>query len=107
MDEINKYVWYLIAASAAAVPIPLIKTYLNDNNNIWIISAIVSYLILVWAYVIVLQDNKISTIYPILKVLSVILVVISGKLIYDEQIQLREYIGILFGIIAIYLLQVA
>ena len=39
--------WFLIAAVAAALPIPFIKQYTLDENLMWIVFSVLSYLILI------------------------------------------------------------
>ena len=103
MDLYNIF-WFLVAAIAAALPIPMIKQYTETNNNKWIILSIVSYLILVLAYTIILANNDITIIYPLLKVLSILIVVIAGLIFFSNQLDTQSILGIIFGIISIYLL---
>ena len=63
-----------------------------------------SYLILILSYSIILTDKNISIIYPILKVLSVIIVVIAGIIVFKNNLDMKTIIGIIFGIISIYIL---
>ena len=97
-------VWFFIAAISAAVPIPFIKIYTETKNFMWIILSMFSYLILILSYSIILTDKNISIIYPILKVLSVIIVVIAGIFIFKNSLDMKTIIGILLGIVSIYIL---
>ena len=99
-------IWYLIAASAAAIPIPLIKKYTLTDEKIWLIFSAISYIILIYSYSIVLRDENISIIYPFLKVLSVLIVVSVGILAFNEKINLLNSIGIILGILSIYILSI-
>ena len=45
-----------------------------------------------------------STIYPLLKILSIIIVVLVGILSFNEHLKTNHIIGILLGVVAIYLL---
>jgi len=97
-------IWFLIAAISAALPIPLIKEYTLSNNFIWIILSIIIYCILVLSYSIVLVDKNIIIVYPILKVLSAMIVVLSGVVFFNNKLDFESIIGILLGIITIYIL---
>ena len=96
--------FYLLAAIAAAIPLPLIKQYTLTKDFIWIILSIISYLILVYTYVKILENDNMSVVYPILKIVSILIVVFSGVIIFGDKLDQRSIIGILLGIIAIYML---
>jgi multidrug transporter EmrE-like cation transporter len=97
-------VWYLLAATAAAVPIPLIKQYTLTNDFIWVILSIISYFFLVFAYVMILSTQDIASVYPFLKVLSVLIVVASGLLFFNSTLDIATVAGILLGAASLYLL---
>lgn len=97
-------VWFLVAAISAALPIPLIKEYTLTKNCMWIILSIFIYCILVLSYSIVLVDKNIIIVYPILKVLSAMIVVLSGVVFFNNKLDFESIIGILLGIITIYIL---
>ena len=96
--------WFLIAAISAALPIPIIKEYTISHNFLVIILAIFIYIILVLSYSIILADKNIIIVYPILKVLSAILVICSGMVFFNNKLDFDSIIGILLGIITIYIL---
>lgn len=98
------WVWFFIAAAAAAVPIPLIKLWTKTHNIQWILLSTFSYAILIYAYSIILADKNITIVYPILKVLSVLLVIAAGVFLFRNELDTKSIIGILLGIISIYLL---
>lgn len=97
--------FYLLAAIAAALPIPLIKKYTEGNpKHIWLILALVSYMILIYSYIIILQDKNITVVYPIVKVISILVVLLFGIFVFGNKISGEIGLGVLFGIISIYLL---
>ena len=55
-------------------------------------------------YIILLRNDGLSKVYTLVQILQVILVVLMGILFFNEKLSLNIIIGILFGIIAIYLL---
>jgi len=52
----------------------------------------------------VLVDKNIIIVYPILKVLSAIIVVLSGVVFFNNKLDFESIIGILLGLITIYIL---
>lgn len=100
----NAYIWFFIAAIAAAIPIPFIKRYTQTHNLLWIALSAISYIILILAYSIILTNKNITIVYPILKVLSVLIVIGAGLLIFSNRIDLHTVIGIGLGITSIYIL---
>jgi len=96
--------WFIIAAVAAAVPIPFIKNYTESQNVKWILASVISYLILIYAYSIILADKNITIVYPILKVLSVLIVIGVGFLAFRNNIDITSATGIILGIASIYIL---
>lgn len=97
-------IWFLVAAIAAAIPIPFIKLYTETRKIVWVILSFFSYAILILAYSIILTDKNITIIYPILKVLSVIIVVIAGLFLFNNVLDIKSILGIFLGIASIYLL---
>ena len=102
----NLYIifWCIIASIAAALPIPLIKEYTITKHWYWIVSALFSYILLIYAYSIVLSQRNIAVIYPFLKVLSVMLVVVAGIFMFRSNLNTKQWFGLLLGVSSIYLL---
>lgn len=99
--------WYFVAAAAAAAPIPLIKRYTEDGHWTWIGLSAVSYATLILAYTFVLRAEDIAIVYPFLKVLSVLFVVMTGLVLFRSHLTLRSATGVGLGAAAIYLLSEA
>ena len=55
-------------------------------------------------YINLLRTNGLSKMYTLVQILQVLLVVLMGILFFNEKLSLNIIIGLLFGIIAIYLL---
>lgn len=100
----NNTLWFLIAATAAALPIPFIKQYTLQGGWWWIALSVLSYLTLILAYYIILRDKNITVVYPFLKVLSVLLVVLAGVSVFHDRLTMTSVIGIGLGIVSLYLL---
>jgi uncharacterized membrane protein len=100
-------IWFFIAALAAASPIPFLKQYTKNKNILFIVLSALSYSILIYAYIQILNNKNITILYPLIKVFSVIIVVIAGILIENEKITPPIVIGILLGCLSIYLLHLS
>ena len=102
--DIILWIWFFIAGIAAAMPIPFIKRYTETGHFIWILLSGLSYVLLIYAYTIVLSNKNIMIVYPFLKVLSVLLVILFGYIWFHETLNIKTTIGIILGLASIYLL---
>lgn len=100
----NKILWILTAAITAALPSILVKKYILTKKMVWIVMAIISYLILITAYTVLLVNNNLAIIYPLLNAFNVMIVVGTGIIIYNDKIGTCEIIGIILLLVSIYLL---
>lgn len=97
--------WIITAAIVAALPIIFIKQYLEDNEKQYMIwYSFLSYSILIYAYIQILKNSDISILYPIVKIISILLVVIVGIFLNKENFTQTNLLGLILGIIAILLL---
>jgi uncharacterized membrane protein len=93
-----------IAAIASTLPLPLLKSYIATKNNSYMLLAMLSNLIVVYTYFIMLQNQKMNIMYPFIKIISIVMVILIGTFFYEENLITKHKIGIVFGIIALYLL---
>jgi multidrug transporter EmrE-like cation transporter len=96
--------WFVVAAAAAAAPIPLIKLWTTTRNIQWILLSAISYSALIYAYSVILADKNITVVYPVLKVLSVFIVIAAGVVVFRNKLDTTSIVGILLGLASIYLL---
>jgi hypothetical protein len=96
--------WYIAAIIASAYAGILVKQYTNDSNIINIYVAVFLNSFLIFCYVKIFADTTISSSYSIIKILSILIVAIVGVIIYQDTLTIHLVMGILFGIISIYLL---
>ena len=100
----TKCALFFVAAIMSAIPMPLLKSYNQTNNKMYIALTIISYILLTFVYIILLTQYEMVEMYPFLKILSIIIVVTIGVLVYGEKLNTKNIIGIGFGILAIFLL---
>jgi len=86
------------------IPLALIKKYIISGNLWLLILCLICYSIMIAIYINLLRTNGLSKMYTLVQILQVLLVVLMGILFFNEKLSLNIIIGLLFGIIAIYLL---
>ena len=103
-DTIILAFWIILAAITASLQVIFIKKYLQTNDWYWIGLSLLTSIILLVTYIKIFNGNNISIIYPIIKILSIIIVIITSEIFFNEKITIKVICGIIFGIISIYLL---
>jgi multidrug transporter EmrE-like cation transporter len=100
------YLLLLGATIVAIIPVLLIKKYIQTNNNIYIFATLVSYILLMLAYLKLfrVEGAEVSTIYTLLQILQILVVFFVGILYFNEKISKYKIMGTGFGIISIYFL---
>jgi multidrug transporter EmrE-like cation transporter len=100
------YILVIIAAIFSALTVTMIKLYdYNNFNNLFLLVACLSQLGLIFSYVQLLKFNDILTLFTLIKILAILLVSIIGVVFFGFKLTKYKILGILLGIIAIYLLQ--
>jgi multidrug transporter EmrE-like cation transporter len=94
----------ITAAILSTIPMPFLKMYNTNDDYKCVVIAILSQIILVYIYLLILKNSKMSTIYPFIKILSIIMVMLIGIYFYKEPCNIENKLGVLFGIISLYLL---
>lgn len=96
--------WFIIAVLFSSIPLFLIKKYIETKNVWYIVTATLIYVSLVFLYYKLLVDYNMSKVYPLIKVVSIIIVVCFGVFLFDEKVSIYNIIGIILGLGSIYLL---
>ena len=98
----NKHI--LLAAITGATNVVLVKQYIITQDICYIPILLLSGLITLYSYYNIFTSRDISNGYPIVKILSILIVVFFGIIVYDEKISYKKLVGIILSIIAMYLL---
>jgi multidrug transporter EmrE-like cation transporter len=101
--------WLLLASLSGAVAPIIIKYNSSDKitNKFYLpILAWFVYGISIISYVYVFKSGNISTIYPIIKGLTIFLVILMGVFLFNEKLKIVDIISILLIFIAIFLLSI-
>jgi multidrug transporter EmrE-like cation transporter len=101
---LSTILWILVGAVATASPVLFVKEYLKDKQAYWLLACALSYSILVAVYLNLFATGSVHVLYPIMKVVSIVLVVAGGVVLFRERIGWRGLAGGVSAAVAIYLL---
>ncbi len=102
--DYSKWILFTIAILASVATIVSLKHNNVSNNNLFIILSIISDLLLIYTYVKILNYNDMITMYPFIKIMSILVIVLIGTFYYEEKLIMENKIGILLGVMALVLL---
>ena len=94
----------LLQIIISIIPLALIKKYILNGNMLLLVLCLLFYSVMIAIYIKLLRNDGLSKVYTLVQILQVILVVLMGILFFNEKLSLNIIIGLLFGIVAIYLL---
>lgn len=95
---------FIVAIITSSLTVILLKSHMLTQNKVYVPLAIISELILVFSYMAILNNSKMNIMYPLIKIMSILIVVPIGILLYDEQLNFLNIIGVILGILALLLL---
>ena len=101
---LSTILWILVGATATGVPALFVKEYIADKKWIWLLASAVSYTVLLIAYINLFSTGNVHVLYPIIKVVSILLVVLGGIALFRERIGWKGVAGMICACIAIALL---
>jgi multidrug transporter EmrE-like cation transporter len=96
--------WILLAAICAALTPILLKQYTTNKNSLYVFGAVVSFAVLIYAYVRIFETESLTVSYPLVKIIAIFLVLAVGVFIFKETLSFQRILGIILGLIAIGLL---
>jgi multidrug transporter EmrE-like cation transporter len=97
--------WIILAAITSAIPVAAVKQFLIKKELMWIIISAISFCVVIYSYVNLLNNkHEISAIYPLIKCFSIAIIVGFGLLIFNEEFTFKKGLGLAFGITSICLL---
>lgn len=91
----------IIASIIAILPLYFIKKYIQTNKKYYIGISIILYCILTYLYINIFRKGSLSNYYVILQILQILIVVVAGLLLFNEKINIKKIMGIIFGMISI------
>lgn len=102
--NLTLYVLLGAAAISSALPMIFAKQYAVSKDTTWLVTAAVSYAILMFCYVQLVDGFTVSSLYPLIKFLSIAGVTIAAIVIFEETLTPEKAVGLLLGFGAVYLL---
>ncbi len=97
--------YYLIIATIIALlPLYFIKKYIQSNQILYLVITMILYFLLMLIYIKLFEHGELSSLYTILQILQILLVLLIGVLIFNESLTLNKVIGIILGLVSVYLL---
>jgi multidrug transporter EmrE-like cation transporter len=97
-------IYLLIASIIAILPIVFIKNYIYTKKIYYLIFALILYIFLLLSYVKLFETEQISSSYTILQILQILIILFVGILFFNESLTRNKILGLLFGLLSIYLL---
>ena len=97
---------YLVLFSSfiAILPIILLKKYIKNKNNIYLLIALLSYLALMRTYIELFNNAEISKTHGISQVIQLIIGMMIGIFYFNESLTTNKIIGLIAGLISVYFL---
>jgi len=105
IKNIENYKWLLLSSFFSALTIIIIKYYDSFKNNWFLLVALLSECGLIYSYIHLLEVGNILIQFSLVKIIAILLVAIPSILLAWTELTTSRIFGIIFGIIAIYLLK--
>ena len=94
----------LFATIVAILPVFFIKSYIKTQNHIYLLFALIGYILLLNAYIVLFTHYQVASNYVILQVLQILLVIVGSVFLFSEKLTVAQTSGVVFGVASIYLL---
>lgn len=94
----------LIGSFIAILPIILLKKYIKDHNNIYLLITLLSYLALMRTYIEIFNSGEVSKTHGISQVIQLVIGMMIGIFYFNESLTTNKIIGLIFGLISVYFL---
>ena len=93
-----------LASFFSALTIIIIKQY-EKSSNIWLLLAVaLSEIGLIYSYIQLLKSDNIITLFGLVKIIAILMVIVPGIIFFESKLTIKQIIGLIFAVIAIYLL---
>ena len=104
IENIQMSKWIFIASFFSALTVIIIKQYQKTSNNWLLLLTVLSEVALIYSYIKLLKNENIITIFSLVKIISILIVIVSSIRFFGSELTIKQIVGIIFAIIAIYLL---
>jgi len=96
--------WVILAILASSAKVTCVKMFTKNKDIKWIVFALLASLTLLFSYIQLLSQTNLESMYPFIKILSIIFVVLASVCLFDAKLNAHMIVGLLFGFVSIYLL---
>jgi multidrug transporter EmrE-like cation transporter len=104
IENIQKYKWLIIASFCSALTVLMVKQYEQSTNYLYLLVVALSEIGLIYGYIQLLQKGDLITEFALVKIISILIVILPSMMFFGSILTTKKIIGLIFGIIAIYLL---
>jgi len=94
----------LIGSIIAILPIILLKKYIKNNNNIYLLITLLTYLALMRTYIEIFNNGEVSKTYGTSQVIQLVISMMIGIFYFNESLTINKIIGLIAGLISVYFL---
>jgi multidrug transporter EmrE-like cation transporter len=98
--------WFILACIVICLPITLIGKYIETSETYYILLALAFYGLLTLIYINLLKHEDMAIVYPLLNIISVLVVFLIGVFYFKNKIDIYKIIGIVLSIISILFLTI-
>jgi len=98
--------WFILACIVICLPITFIGKYIETSNLFYILLALACYSFLTYIYIKLLKHEDMAIVYPLLNIISVLVVFLIGVFYFKNKIDIFKIIGIVLSIISILFLSI-
>lgn len=100
----NRILIIILTAIATILPIILIKKYIETKQYKYLILTLLLYIPEIYMYIILFKHDNFATLYGVVKILAVLIVIVIAIFFYNETVTKKKMIGLIIGLVAIFLL---
>ncbi len=104
IEKFLTYKWLLLASFFSALTILMVKQYEKSSNYWYLLVTALSEIGLIYSYIQLLKNGDIITQFALVKIVAILIVLIPGIMFFNSILTTKQIIGLIFGMIAIYLL---
>ena len=104
-ENIQMSKWLFFSSFFSALTIIIIKQYEKTANNWLLLVTALSETGLIYSYIKLLKTDDILTQFALVKIIAIIMIIAPSILLFGSEVTTNKIIGLIFAIIAIYLLK--
>ena len=104
-ENIQLSKWLFFASFFSALTIIIIKQYEKTANNWLLLVTALTETGLIYSYIKLLKNDDILTQFALVKMVAIIMIIAPSILLFGSEVTTKKIIGLIFAIIAIYLLK--